>query len=121
MTTLTHFRPATLFCLIFLIVAIVFPCNATSAERNPAAMTARDLFQICTSDDPGITGFCHGYIQGVHDSFSDKLCAPPGIARADIASAIVDLMQANPELLELHASAVVYATLISAYPCENSQ
>ena len=86
--------------------------------RNPTAMLGAGLLEVCISPDPEIVGFCHGYLQGVHDAFADEVCAPPSVSRAQIAEAVVEILYRNEEMRQLYAGAVVYALLIRSFPCE---
>lgn len=102
--------------LITLISILLSASFSSAGERNPAALLGAGLFEVCTSADPEIMGFCHGYIQGVHDAWSDELCAPPSVTRADIAAALVDLLRNSVDTRELHASALVLAVLKHLFP-----
>ena len=105
--------------LVAMLIGILLSASHSNAgERNPAALLGADLLEVCTSADPEIMGFCHGYIQGAHDAMSDELCAPLGLSRASIAAALVDLLHSNTEIRNLHASALVLAILKNSFPCE---
>ena len=105
--------------LVSILTGILLTASYSNAgERNPTALLGADLIEVCTSADPEIMGFCHGYIQGVYDVMSDELCAPFGVSRASIAAALVDLLHSNTETRNLHASALVLAILKNSFPCE---
>lgn len=104
--------------LAILIIVLITASHSNSQERNPAALLGAGLLNVCTSADPEIMGFCHGYIQGVHDTWSDELCVPKSMTREDIAAALVDLLMSSVEVHELHASALVLAILKSSSQCE---
>lgn len=108
-------RAVGLIALISILLAASF---SSAGERKPTALLGAGLFEVCTSPDPEIMGFCHGYIQGVHDAWSDELCAPPNVPRANIAAELVDLLRNSEDARELYASALVIAVLKSSFPCE---
>ncbi len=97
----------------------------TFADRNSGAMTGGELLALCrterllfeTGDTPFDEMFCHGYIQGVHDAFSDGLCVPPGTARQELAAMTMKVLESSGEVRPLHAASIVFAVLSKEFPC----
>jgi hypothetical protein len=85
--------------------------------RNPAVMTGQDFIDMCSKPDNDSIGFCHGFIQAAHDAFSDSLCTPAGVTRADLVGLVHDFLLEAEDARELYAISVVGSVLSRRFPC----
>lgn len=58
-----------------------------SLQASATALDGTGLLRVCGSPDSELMGFCHGYIQGIHDGIRSSpdhpVCAPETATRAD--------------------------------------
>lgn len=104
--------------IILLLIMLSLTSQSTTAdESNPAVMTGQGFAEICSRADSDSIGFCHGFIQATHDVFSDSLCIPAEITRAQLVGTMHKFFIENEEVQELYAVSVIGALLSSMYPC----
>lgn len=105
---------------MFAAVVIAWSASDAAARDPGAALTGADFLSACSKPEPDWIGFCHGYVQAVHDGVArpdEDFCPPSGTTRAEIVGTVVRQLTSAPDLQSLNAASVVYATLMKAYPC----
>jgi hypothetical protein len=100
----------------------IFAGMATDADarEHEAVLRGESFLSACSNPEPDWIGFCHGYVQAVHDGVvrpGEDFCPPAGTTRADMVGIIVRQLMEAPNLKHVNAASVVYATLLKAYPC----
>jgi hypothetical protein len=104
-----------------LLIGLCFGLAGEAIARSPEdALTGSDFLSACSKPEPDWIGFCHGYVQGIHDGVTqpeDDFCPPAGTTRADMVGIVVRQLKATPSLQGLNAASVVYAVFLKAYPC----
>ena len=83
---------ATLCVMIAMLVGALASVNRVGAREPGAMMTGADLLSACSKPDPDWIGFCHGYVQAVHDGVfrpDEDICPPSDLTRAQITRADV--------------------------------
>jgi len=105
--------------IAFCALLFVLPAQADSGTeaRYPAVMTGQGFVDMCSKPDNDSIGFCHGFIQAAHDAFSDSLCVPAGVTRADLVGLVHDFLLDTEDARELYAISVVGAILSRRFPC----
>ena len=105
-------------------MAAIVLCIGLAAEasaRNPAdALTGSGFLSACSNPEPDWIGFCHGYVQAVHDGVvrpGEDFCPPDGTTKADMVGIVVRQLMTAPDLGSVNAASVVYAVFLKAYPC----
>lgn len=103
-------------------VGLCIGLAAEASARDPAAMlTGAGFLSACSKPEPDWIGFCHGYVQAVHDGVTrsgEDFCPPEGTTKAEMVGIVVRQLMAAPDLGSLNAASVVYATFLRAYPCQ---
>ena len=102
------------------ILVLAFAASAVTAQDSGMRLDGVGFLDACTRPAPDWIGFCHGYVQAVHDGVEvpgKSICVPTGQTRADLVGLVVTHLEREPELRELNAAAVVYAVLYRNFPC----
>lgn len=104
-----------------LAIGLCFGLTADANARDPAAMlTGAGFLSACSKPEPDWIGFCHGYVQAVHDGMTrpgEDFCPPDSTTKAEMVGIVVRQLQATPDLASLNAASVAYAVFLKAYPC----
>lgn len=109
---------ATTMVAIGLCLGLTAEANARSAED---ALTGSEFLSACSKAEPEWIGFCHGYVQAVHDGVArpgEDFCPPNGTTKADMVGIVVRQLMGSPDLGDINAASVVYAVFLKAYPCQ---
>lgn len=91
----------------------------------PAFFTAQTLFDICKRPN---AGQCSMYVAGMLDGVffmdaareSRSFCLPPTTNR-EVSDAVVDYLEAHPDVREKAAAAVIHEAVAQMYPCAAPQ
>jgi hypothetical protein len=93
---------------------------------NAQAITLRytgsaELLERCIDQNEdthdGSVGYCSGFITGVIDMTSDKLCLPKRTTTEQVSDLVVMYLRKHPELRQYAAAWTVETALKQAFPC----
>ncbi|GIL01249.1 MAG: hypothetical protein BroJett030_11480 [Alphaproteobacteria bacterium] len=99
---------------------LLITTGAPAPAQERMHLTGADFLKACSDPTPDWIGFCHGYVQAVHDGIrapDNDFCIPEGTPRADLVGLVVRHIGSNAELQRLTAYAVVYVVFQATYPC----
>lgn len=86
-------------------------------------LTGAMFLDVCTRPDFAWIGFCDGYVQAIYDAWhlgagpGVPTCVPPSVTRTQLVELAVNALQQNPEYRQEQAAIVVYAVMVTAFPC----
>lgn len=63
------------------------------------------------------TGLFEGYVLGVAETTSTKLCKPKGVTNKQICEVVTKYLKDHPEKLHLHAGRLVIDAIQTTWPC----
>ena len=65
-------------------------------------------------------GYFLGYVAGVADETTTKLCIPKGVTRTQIAEVVRKYLQDHPAELHLDPNVLVLKAIRTAWPCKRA-
>lgn len=106
----------------------------STAAREPPAMTAGDLAQLCNGSDHVSRNACRIYILGVTQGIelglrmadgkgaASRSCVPPGISAEDLEKSVKQrLATLDSDSQQGDAAGFIGATLARGFPCAGSK
>ena len=98
------------------------------AQNAQPWMDAQRLLSECSRPMDSLSyNSCIDYIEGIKDILNylnerdaagvSFLCPPPTITLGQLHDVVVTFIQRNPQYSNVSAAPVVYAALVSAFPC----
>ena len=79
--------------------------------------TGNQLKETCDAQDPASSMYCMGYISGVNDSNSFKICMPARGTQGQMKEIVKKFLSENPQSLHSDADTLVFRALQQAFPC----
>lgn len=128
----------------FLAMAIASGMFLAASPSN-AAVTGNELLDACNNSDPYRQSFCMGYIIGIFEgtifgsfvtniyylpndfpmkdvniavNLTTRFCIPDEVSRGQIVDVAIQYLRQNPKDRHEAARAMVYASLVQAWPCQ---
>ena len=112
------------------VATYALPQSGEAAAKVVPWMDAQRLLSECSSPS-GSSGdkTCEDYIEGIKDILSylredhvatsiEFPCLPHATTAGALKAVILNFLQRNPQYSHMEAAAVVYAGLMSAFPCQ---
>jgi hypothetical protein len=117
------------YLLTVLLAAVVFITPLKAAEQ----MTAGELYSFCNSSDQAVKNVCRKYILGAVQGIAlatakanDKrtFCMPDNMEEVQLVAIVQNTMRVDfaafPQDRNLPAISIIFAAMIRAFPCPNS-
>ena len=83
------------------------------------ANSGQMLLEALDAEDPELNMIGEAYVTGVYEAgiTLGEICLVGGITHDQVVSGVYFTLKGNPEMLHLHASALVLAIVRNAMPC----
>jgi hypothetical protein len=115
-------------------VGVLLACESSRAAlgvESQQPVTGGDLYKDCrtlNSEEPDQFArmiYCFGYIEGAasavgfYDATLDakQVCVPKSTTREQIIDVVRGFLAQNPDAMKASGSQVVFAALVTAFPC----
>lgn len=77
------------------------------------------MYAFATSDDPVKEALFMGYVSGVVDANTEKLCMPAEITLQQVADITRKYLEQNPDIRHYAGRGFVLLSIAEAFPCGN--
>ena len=109
------------------IAVMMFAAVGHVGKAEASFLTGAQLLQECESDSVADRNVCMGYAMGIVDvirtyvaggELNKLFCMPEGAGSIQLQKVVIKELNAEPEDLQISASALVARALSRAFPCD---
>ncbi len=102
---------------LFLVILLAIPIKAPLSRGN--YFSGSDMYAFATSDDPVKEALFMGYVAGVVDANTEKLCVPAEITLQQVADITRKYLEQNPDIRHYAGRGFVLLSIAEEFPCGN--